>query len=191
MNKKVFLIVGRTATGKSSISKAVADKLGLNVLKSYTDRPMRKNETVENSDHTFISVKEADEFLSNPMNIVAYTNSVANDNRYFATVEQVLNCDIYIIDPTGIEKIKECENEKLKDVEFIEVYIRVPYTKQKNNSHKRGQSYMDFESRYRQESKQFSDYEKEQKFKYHVLNDGTFEEACEKLEKIIKKECNL
>lgn len=194
MNKhKVFLIIGRTATGKSTISKKVANKLGLTVLKSYTDRPKRRGETDENSDHTFISVSEADEMLSHPEQIVASTDSVANGFRYFSTVNQVLNSDFYIIDPIGVEDLKETQEKikELKDVEFIEIYIRTPYAKQKNHAHKRGTSFHDFESRYSQESKQFSQYEKEQKFKYHVLNDNSFDEACEKLENIIKREFGL
>lgn len=194
MNKhKVFLIIGRTATGKSTISKKVANKLGLTVLKSYTDRPKRRGETDENSDHTFITVSEADEMLSHPEQIVASTDSVANGHRYFSTVNQVLTSDFYIIDPIGVEDLKETQEKikELKDVEFIEIYIRTPYAKQKNNAHKRGTSFHDFESRYSQESKQFSQYEKEQKFKYHVLNDNSFDEACEKLENIIKRELGL
>lgn len=194
MNKhKVFLIIGRTATGKSTISKKVANKLGLTVLKSYTDRPKRRGETDENSDHTFISVSEADEMLSHPEQIVASTDSVANGYRYFSTVNQVLNADFYVIDPIGVENLKETQHkiQELKDVEFIEVYIRTPYTKQKKNASMRGTSFHEFESRYSQESKQFSQYEKEQKFKYHVLNDNSFDEACEKLENIIMKELNL
>lgn len=194
MNKhKVFLIIGRTATGKSTISKKVANKLGLTVLKSYTDRPKRRGETDENSDHTFISVNEADEMLSHPEQIVASTDSVANGFRYFSTVNQVLNSDFYIIDPIGVEDLKQTQHKisELQNVEFIEIYIRTPYAKQKNNAHQRGTSFHDFESRYSQESKQFSQYEKEQKFKYHVLNDNSFDEACEKLENIIMKELNL
>lgn len=194
MNKhKVFLIIGRTSTGKSSISRAVANKLGLTILKSYTDRPKRNGETDENSDHTFISAQEADKMLKHQEQIVALTNSIANGYRYFSTVNQVLNADFYVIDPIGVENLKETQHkiQELKDVEFIEVYIRTPYTKQKKNASRRGTSFHEFESRYSQESKQFSQYEKEQKFKYHVLNDNSFDEACEKLENIIIKELNL
>ena len=42
--------------------------------------------------------------------------------------------------------------------------------------------------RYKNESPQFDYYEKHQQFKYHVLNNGTFEEGVTKLENIIRKE---
>ena len=45
-----FLFIGRTASGKSSIAKAVCDKMGLTQVISYTTRPMRKFEQIESSD---------------------------------------------------------------------------------------------------------------------------------------------
>ena len=187
--KKVFLIVGRTSTGKSSITRKVAEKLNLQVLKSYTDRPRRNGETDDVADHIFLTKDEANRLLEDKENIVAYTEGVENNYRYFCTTDQILTSDFYVIDPSGVEYLKHSKISKLSDVDFIEVYIRVPYTMQKHNASIRGTS-ASFESRYEQESSQFSQYEKNAQFHYHVLNNTTLDEACDKLEQIVKKELN-
>ena len=45
MSHKIFCIIGRSASGKSTITNNVANKLGMKILKSYTTRTMRKEET--------------------------------------------------------------------------------------------------------------------------------------------------
>lgn len=52
---KVFCIIGRTASGKSTIVSAVAKDMKLKVLKSYTTRTRRKNEVGKHCDlHLFL-----------------------------------------------------------------------------------------------------------------------------------------
>ena len=51
MKKTIFLVCGRTATGKSSIVHKVCDETDLSYVKSYTTRPMRDSEK-EESDHS-------------------------------------------------------------------------------------------------------------------------------------------
>lgn len=66
----VFCIIGRTASGKSTIANAFADKLGLTILKSYTTRARRKNEVGDKCDHTFIKPEEVEQYRDD---MVAYT----------------------------------------------------------------------------------------------------------------------
>ena len=42
---KLFCIIGRTGSGKSTLVKKAANELGLKILKSYTTRPMRESES--------------------------------------------------------------------------------------------------------------------------------------------------
>ena len=67
---KVFCIIGRTASGKSTIVNAVAKAMKLKVLKSYTTRARRKNEVGNNCDHTFISADDVSKYVDD---MVAYT----------------------------------------------------------------------------------------------------------------------
>ena len=92
----LYCILGRTSSGKSSITKEAAKKLNMTVLKSYTTRSMRPGETVDNSDHIFISPNDVEKYKPN---MVAYTDRVGYCS--FATKEQILNSNFYIIDPVG------------------------------------------------------------------------------------------
>ena len=185
MKHKVFLFIGRTASGKSTLSKAVANKLGLNILKSYTDRPMRDGETVESADHVFVSEEYADWLLANEK-VIAYTDSIGDGYRRFATLNQLLESDIYIIDPVGVDYLKNNLNNN--DIEFVEIYIRVPYTDIQTYAKTRGDNFELFLERYKHESEQFDPYEKAKTFHYHILNDGSLEDSIDTLTRIITKE---
>lgn len=92
--KNIFLIVGPSGSGKSSVSEAVANNLGLKLVNSYTDRPRRsENET----GHIFLSKEEFDKLG----NFCAYTEF--NGYRYGVTKDIIEESDIYIIDPNGVE----------------------------------------------------------------------------------------
>lgn len=188
---KVFLIIGRTASGKTSMCKEMETRLGLHTLMSYTDRPMRETEKKGRCDHTFVTKEEADMLLKDTSKVIAYTTSIEDGYRRFATIDQLQNADLYIIDPNGVDTLKLCKNPVLGNMEFVEIYVRVPYQKAKENAKRRKHTESDFTTRYEQESKQFAEYEKRQAFRYHILNDTTLEDACDKLERIIRKELEL
>ena len=87
----LYLIVGRTASGKDSLTRAVAAKLNLSILSSYATRPRRPGETNE---HIFITPEEVEQYKND---FVAYTK--IGDYEYFSTKQQLLESDFYIIDP--------------------------------------------------------------------------------------------
>lgn len=187
MKHTVFLVAGRTAAGKSTLTKEVAKNMNLKILKSYTDRPMRNGETLEDADHIFISKEQADYILANEK-IIAYTDSVGDGYRRFATLNQLMESDIYIIDPVGIKDLKSCSLPELKDINLVEIYIRTPYFLIKEQAQKRGDDLTYFYKRYQQESHQFDEYEKEKSFHYHLLNDGTLGTSINNLIRIMRKE---
>ena len=104
--KTVYCVMGRTASGKSTIVKEVCKRLGMKYLKSYTTRKMRIGETTENSDHTFIAENEVDFFRKD---MIAYVDRV--DYCSFATKQQILDADFYIINPNSF--IDLMENNKV------------------------------------------------------------------------------
>lgn len=178
MSKKKFLIIGRSCTGKSSLSREVCKRLGLRQVKSYTTRPMRPSENPETSDHYFISPEEVKNYKGS---IAAYTE--INGYQYFTTTDALEQCDIYVIDPNGVEDLRQRIGDRF---ELIPIYLRVPKSVAKRRAVQRKDGL--FDERLEKENEQFSQYEKDMPWYYHILNDGTFEEGVEKLERIIKKE---
>ena len=98
MLKNLYCIVGKSGSGKSTITEELQRRYGYVPLSSYTDRPKRfENET----GHVFVTPEEFHQL--GPM--IAYT--MFNGHQYGATQELVDNSDLYLIDPDGIRFLKE------------------------------------------------------------------------------------
>lgn len=96
----LFCIVGPSGSGKSTIVNKLCE-LGYIACDSYTTRPKRyENET----GHTFITEEEYDKLTD----IVAHVKF--NGYRYCVTVDMLEKCDLYIIDPLGLEVLRKNMN---------------------------------------------------------------------------------
>ena len=121
MGKKLFCIMGRTSTGKSTLTKEVAKQLNLKVVKSYTTRPLRPGETEEESDHCFIS---EDDYPKYKTIIIAYTE--INGHRYFATRQELEQSVLYVIDPKGFYELLYWYSIGKIQAQPVPIYIYLP-----------------------------------------------------------------
>lgn len=94
MNNTLYLFVGKSASGKSTIANILESQYGHRQVWSYTTRPKRCE---DEKYHVFISDEEFDQLGE----LAAYTEY--NGKRYGTTWAQLDRCSIYVIDPTGIE----------------------------------------------------------------------------------------
>ena len=96
-NKPLYLFVGKSASGKTTIANMLeAD--GYTQVNSYTTRsPRYKGET----GHTFVSEEEYDKLE----NIIAST--LYNGYRYCTTLEQLQKVDLYVVDIEGVRTLME------------------------------------------------------------------------------------
>lgn len=178
--KKVFLLIGRSCSGKTTIAKGICEKLNLQQVKSYTTRPMRTKETPEESDHIFILKDEIDQYSND---IAAWTS--INGYEYFTTKEIINNCDVYVVDPKGLEDLKR----RCADLyEFVTIYVRVPKSVGKRRAEQRGEGLESYLKRYDMENEQFAEYERKATWDYHILNAGTIQEAISKGVGIVSNE---
>lgn len=150
------------------------------VLKSYTTRKPRKGETAKKSDHTFISPEDVDSYRND---MVAYTERVGYCS--FATKQQIMDSDFYIINPSGYFELKL--KTKNMDVELIPIYITVPYRTLEKRARNRGE-FNTWRENYIKESEEFTDFEKSNLIDYRILNDGDLEFSVNKLINIIRKD---
>ena len=98
MTKPLFLFIGRSASGKTTVAELLESRSELKTLQSYTTR--QKRFELETG-HTFIS----DEEFDNLKDIIAYTEY--NGHRYCATKAQIDEADIYVVDISGVETLLE------------------------------------------------------------------------------------
>lgn len=119
MNKPLFLFVGRSASGKTSIANMICQN-GYSQVYSYTTRPPRYDGEIG---HTFLTDEEYDKLE----NIVAST--LYNGYRYCTTLEQVQKEDIYVVDIPGVQTLMENYdklNRKVYVLYFsVDVYNRI------------------------------------------------------------------
>lgn len=116
MNDNLYLFVGRSASGKTTVAETLEQKFNFNSLQSYTTRPRRyENET----GHVFISEEDFDKLR----NIVAYTEY--NGYRYGATKDQIDCINIYVIDVPGVETLlQNYDSERNVVVIYFDTSIR-------------------------------------------------------------------
>lgn len=184
--KKLFLVVGRTASGKTTLVKEACRRTGIKMVTSYTTRLMRIDDDHELPDHIFITNEEADQILANKDNIIAYTE--IGKDRYFTTTEMLERSDIWVIDPNGIRYMLQKHNNKYDPVI---IYVSTSWEAGASMAAARGQDKKAYNDRYEAEDEQFSAFEDEMPWKYHILNLGTIAEGADKLEYIIRKESGL
>lgn len=141
MNKPLYLFVGKSASGKSTIANILELQYGLSQLQSYTTRPKRhENET----GHTFIT----DEEFDNLKNIIAYTKY--NGYQYCATKEQIDATSIYVIDVPGVKTLLD---KYQSDRPIIILYFDTTVTTRIDRMIDRGSSDMEIISRLRNDEK--------------------------------------
>ena len=108
--KRKIMIVGRSGCGKDTLAYFLTLLYKLIQLISITTRPPRyKGEKA----HVFKSEEEANKMTDR----VAET--VINGYQYFATRQQLDECDVYVVDPKGLQDV--CE--RAPDVELCVVYV--------------------------------------------------------------------
>ena len=105
----MLLIVGKSASGKDTVA-AELERRGMSSVISHTTRPRRS----EDDRHVFVSEEEANRLWDD-----AVATTIINGCRYFATRDDVLSADIYVIDPAGLYEL----TGNMPDADFIVCYL--------------------------------------------------------------------
>lgn len=129
----LVLLVGKSGSGKTTLEKELVNNFGFKSVKSYTTRPKR---VANEENHQFVTKEEFDALE----NKVAYT--CFNGYEYCATKEQLDNATIYVIDPDGIEYLRQNYSRN-----FFIVYIDTDSKVCENRMRKRGDDYNVLKSR--------------------------------------------
>lgn len=181
--KTVFLIVGESSSGKDSLVAKLCNETGLKQLVSYATRPRREN---EGNTHIFIDANDVKEYTDD---MIAYT--CIGDYEYFATIKQLYESDVYIIDPNGADYMKLISKYKnVTDIRFVTIYINTPSELRKervlNQRHDNPEVYY---NRVLSEQEQFTNFKACTKFDYAILNID-FNKSYKILKNIVEEELN-
>lgn len=120
MNNKILCIVGESGAGKTLASLHLQNKLGANVICSYTTRPPRSTE-VEGREHHFINI------VPDPNELLAYATFGCWE--YYALKTQVWgDCTVYVIDEQGLRNLREEHGDEYR---IFSVYITRTWSNRK------------------------------------------------------------
>lgn len=113
----MIVIVGESASGKSTVEKILNEKYGMRKVVSYTTRPPRDTE-VNGADYNFISMND---FLDLD-NDKAFLEIGAYRGWFYGSMrDQYTDSTIAVLTPHGLR----CLKKKL-NIPFLSVYLKVP-----------------------------------------------------------------
>ena len=113
----MIVLVGESASGKSSIEKYLVEHYGLRKIVSYTTRPPREGE-VDGVDYHFISEQE---FLRMKYD-EAFAETAVYRGWYYGTAKEDCADDkVAVLTPHGLRQIK-----KIPGLNVVSYYIAVP-----------------------------------------------------------------
>lgn len=157
MSKKIYLIVGASGSGKDTTVDCLCKVLGkTKVISRTTRKPRYEGEKT----HIFITNEQADKEFDNSV-----ARTIFNGNRYYATKEDVLNSDFYIIDPYGVRTMDR------KDLDIEVCYLKIRFITRAWRMFKRGDKLKSILSRLINDHREFKNFEKESDVVFRDNND--------------------
>lgn len=187
-NNKLFVLVGKSASGKSTILNDVLSKLDIPVLLSNTTRPPRDNE-IDGVDYNFVDMHTFDTDYKNE-NILEYDvfrlDSLKQTWVYYTKKSDLLlpqTSQIKVVSPTGLAQLMS--NKELKD-NIVSIFIDSPDKLRQKRYLSRSISPDSMSDRFERDEKAFQHLFTD----YIILNDEntSIHEASNQLIDIIEKE---
>jgi guanylate kinase len=160
----LLIVMGRSGAGKDSLVDKVCEKANLKKLISYTTRPQRDD---EGDTHIFVSEEDYEQMLADGQ-VAAYTE--INGNKYWSTINQMLEADVYICDYTGLKILREL---KIPGLRLVIVYIKADAkTREYRAINLRKDNKITFRQRCLSENNQFRELVKNEDFDYAITNNN-------------------
>ena len=187
-NNKLFCILGKSASGKSTIMREVLSKLDIPVLISQTTRLPRNGE-IDGVDYNFVTMNTFDTDYKHE-NILEYDvfriDSLKETWVYYTKKSDLLlptTSQIKIVSPTGLSQLMG--NKELRD-DIVSIYIDAPDKLRKKRYLTRSISPDNMNDRFARDEKAFEHLFTD----YIIINDEntSIHNASNQLIDIIEKE---
>ena len=170
----MIVLVGESASGKSSIEKYLVNNYGYKKIVSYTTRQPRTNE-VDGIDYHFISV---DEFLNLKEQGFFAETAIYNNWHYGTAKEDCTDDKIAVLTPHGLRQIS-----KVNGITTISFYINVPRRDRLIKILQRGDN---IEEAYRRSLSDVGQFDGIADEVDYVINNNGYEKSIEEMSKEVK-----
>ena len=187
-NNKLFLILGKSASGKTTILNDLLTKLDIPVLLSNTTRPPRHGE-IDGIDYNFVDMHTFDEDYKHE-NVLEYDvfriDSLKQTWVYYTKKSDLLlpqTSQIKVVSPTGLSQLMS--NKQLRD-NIVSIFIDCPDRLRKKRYLTRSISPDSMNDRFERDNQAFQHLFTD----YIIINDEntSIHEASNQLIDIIEKE---
>ena len=187
-NNKLFVILGKSCSGKTTILNEVLSKLEIPVLLSSTTRPPRENE-VNGREYNFVTMSDFDTDYKNE-DILEYDvfriDSIRQSWVYYTKKSDLLlpqTSQIKVVSPTGLAQLMS--NKELRD-NIVSIYIESSDKLRQKRYLTRSISPDNMNDRFERDERNFQHLFTD----YIILNDEntSINEASNQLINIIEKE---
>lgn len=118
-HKTIFLIVGKSGSGKTTICSELEKQYGMKQIASYTTRPPRY---VGEKGHVFVQSMLLWRHNHKGEKMIAYTHF--NGYDYWATDRQVQEADLYVVDPAGVSTLLRFYHGPKR---VVSIYLDAPW----------------------------------------------------------------
>lgn len=164
--KKLFIIVGKTSTGKDTVCNYMKQKYGVKQVISYSTREMRSYEK-NGVQHYFVSNQEMDE-LEKHDDLLAWTKFPKTGIRYCATLSSIGDAETaaYILNPDGVNWMREHADNL--NAEIIIIYMNLSEEAIRQRARLRGDDPEKIEERLSSESEEFDKFYDSGAFDFEV-----------------------
>lgn len=175
--KNIYLIVGKSGSGKDTIVNELCKQYRYKRLVSYTTRPPRSDPNDKKS-HIFVTVNDYKRMRKDG-DVIAET--YYNGNYYWATKQQADDSDLYIIDPTGVWTMYKRYFGK----HIVVIYIDAPKKLRKQRMKQRDDKRKNIRERIKNDEIDFAP--QMLKFDERIINDDNIDTAVQQVSDIIGK----
>lgn len=115
----IYFILGKSNTGKDTITKTISEELKIPRIVSYTTRPRREGE-VDGVDYHFVDDNFFITHLGEFIEVASYYIESLDTTWYYGKLKKDFNQDIAItiLNPIGLESLKEIGLNNIVTIEI-------------------------------------------------------------------------
>lgn len=175
----MIVLVGESASGKSSIEKYLVDNYGYSKVISYTTRNPRQNE-VDGVDYHFVSVEEFKYLKEQGF----FAETATYNNWHYGTAKKDCTDDkIAVLTPHGLRQIS-----RIDGITAVSFYINVPRRDRLIKILQRGD---DIEEAYRRSLSDVGQFDGIEDEVNYVINNEGYEKSIEEMSREVMKEIDF